>query len=132
MIEQYIYNRITQDETLQELLTAGSDGFHIYPNKVPRGTEFQQGVTFSRVGGGFVYPNLETILIQFSIFARTHAKLGEVSSAIANIFNEDHNQTSGDISIVYSQKQGNEFDLPSDLDDPNYYQRSVTYLFKIR
>lgn len=132
MIEQYIYNKITEDETLQELLSAGSDGFHIYPTKVPRGVEFAQGVAFSRVGGGFVYPNLETITVQFSIFARTHTKLAEVAQAISNVFNEDHYQTSGDITIVYSQKQGNEFDMPSDLDDPNYYQRTVTYLFKIK
>lgn len=132
MIEQYIFNKITTNTVLQALLTAGGGKYHIYPGKVPRGIDFQQGVVFSRVGGGSGYPKVKSHIIQFNIFARTHTKLGEVSEALYELFDEVNNDSSGGVDIVYSQRQNAEFDIESSLDDPNYYMRVASYYFKMR
>jgi hypothetical protein len=132
MIEQYIFNKITGNTTLQTLLSAGGGKYHVYPNKVPRPIEFEQGITFSRLGGGSGYPKVKSQIIQFSIFARTHAKLGDISEALYDLFDEKNNDSSGGVDVVYSQRQGAENDLESSLDDPNYYMRVVSYYFKLR
>lgn len=132
MIEQYVYNLITGDTTLQTLLSAGGGKYHLYPNKVNRGIDFDKGVTFTQIGGNDTFPKATSVLIQFNIFAKKHSDLGNISKALADIFNGDNNRSSGGVDVVYSQRQGGESDIPTSLDDPNFYQRSVTYYFKLR
>lgn len=129
-IEQYIYDRITDDEALQELLLVGSDEFHLYPGVVPEGVEFEQAVTFTNIITTDVYPALESRNVQFNIFTRQHSKAVEICQALAAIFNEDNNRTEGNVSVVFSLRKS-ESDLGYDRDD-GIYQREATYYFKMR
>jgi hypothetical protein len=132
MIEQYIYNKITEDETLQELLNAGSDDFYLYPAVVPRGIEnFDVAVTFTLITSTDVYPASKSVNIQFNIFGAVHADVAEVAQALEALFNEDNNQSDGDVSVVYSQRVS-ESDLGKSLDNEALYQREATYYFKLR
>lgn len=130
MIEQYIYDKITGDATLQSLLSDGSSGYQVYPNVVPRGKDVNQAVTFTLVNTSDVYPDLISVNIQFNIFAQTHAKISEIAQAISDLFNEDNNQKEDAISVVYSQRIS-ETDLGFDYDS-QIYQREATYYFKLR
>lgn len=131
MIEQYIYNKITEDETLQTLLSAGSDSFFLYPLVVPRGVDdFNQAVTFTLIVTSDVYPASKSVNVQFNIFSKTHTKAVEVAKALEDLFNEDNNQTSGGVSVIFSQRRS-ESDLGFNFDD-SLYQREATYYFKIR
>ena len=132
MLEQYIYDKITNDETLQELLAAGSDSFHVYPNVIPRSVNFEQALTFTLIITRDVYPGYVSRDVQFNIFAKTHAKTVQIANALANLFNEDNNQNEDGVKVVYSQRHS-ESDLGFDFDEgENYYQREATYYFKMR
>lgn len=132
MIEQYVYDRIVNDETLQELLSAGSDDLHVYPAVVPREVQFDQAVTFTLIGTVDAFPAVNSVNVQFNIFAKTHAKTVEIAQALAALFNDDNNKKddTADISIVYSIRQS-ESDLGFNFDD-GLYQREATYYFKVR
>lgn len=132
MIEQYIYNKITEDETLQELLHAGSDDFYLYPGVIPRGIEdFTVAVAFSIITTTDVYPASRSVNVQFNIFGARHQDVAEVAQALDARFNEDHNQSSAGVDVVYSQRIS-ESDLGKSLDNEALYQREATYYFKIR
>lgn len=132
MIEQYIYNKITEDETLQELLNAGSDDFYLYPGVIPRGEEnFDVAVTFTLITSTDVYPASKSVNIQFNIFGAVHADVAEVAQALETLFNEDNNQSDGGVGVVYSQRVS-ESDLGKSLDNEALYQREATYYFKLR
>ena len=132
MIEQYIYNTITEDETLQELLHAGSDDFYLYPGVIPRGVEgFDVAVAFTLITTTDVYPASRSVNVQFNIFGARHQDVAEVAQALEVRFNEDHNQSSGGVDVVYSQRVS-ESDLGKSLDNDALYQREATYYFKIR
>jgi hypothetical protein len=132
MIEQYIYNKITEDTTLQELLSAGSDDFYLYPGVIPRGIEgFDVAVAFSVIFTSDVYPASKSVNVQFNIFGAIHANVAGVAKALEALFNEDHNQSSGEVDVIYSQRVS-ESDLGKSLDDEALYQREATYYFKIR
>lgn len=130
MIEQYIYNKITEDETLQTLLAAGSDDFYLYPNVVPRGVEFSKAVTFTLIITNDVYPAIKSVNVQFSIFSKSHVEAVQIAEALSALFNEDNNQSSGEVAVVYSQRKS-ESDLGFNYDD-QLYQREATYYFKLR
>lgn len=131
MIEQYIYNKITQDETLQTLLSAGSDDYHIYPGVIPRGiNDFTGAVTFTLLITTDVYPASKSVTVQFNIFTQTHSNAVAICQALEDLFNESNNQTDGSLDIVFSQRKS-ESDLGFDFDD-SLYQREATYYFKLR
>lgn len=129
MIEQYIYNKITDDSTLATLLANGS-GFYLYPNVVPQGIDFEKAVTFTTIGTSDVYPNAKSVTVQFNLFADTHQGLVELAEALSDVFNEDNNQKDGGIDMVFSMRQS-QSDLGYDY-DTKVYQREATYYFKIR
>lgn len=130
MIEQYVYNKISEDETLAELLSAGSDGIHLYPGVIPRDIEFDEAVTFTLIITNDAFPVIQSRNIQFNIFGKTHSKVASIAQAISNIFNDDNNKTDGSISVVYSIRSS-ETDLGYNFDD-GLYQRECTYYFKIK
>lgn len=130
MLEQYIFNLITADTTLKALLTAGGGKYHLYPAFVPRGITITKAVTFSTVITTDVFPASKSKSIQFNIFATAHSDIVAIADALDNLFNGDNHKTSGNISVVYSQRRS-ESDLPYDTDEA-IYQREATYYFKIR
>lgn len=131
MIEQYVYDKITQDETLQEMLSAGSDGFHLYPGNVPRSVgDFDAAVTFTLIVTTDAYPAIESRNVQFNIFAKTHTSAANIAKALADLFNEDNNQEAGGAKVVFSIRKS-ETDLGINYDD-NLYQRECTFYFKMR
>lgn len=130
MIEDFVYDRITQDETLQELLSAGSDGMHLYPTAVPTGIEAEAMITFTLIGTRDRYPEVESRSVQFNIFSKTHTKGNEVASALASLFNDDNLRTADGVKVVKSMRES-ESDLGYDYDD-KYYQREATYRFTMR
>lgn len=131
MLEQYIYNKITEDPTLQTLLSAGSDDFFLYPLVIPRGVDvFDRAVTFTTILKTDVYPASKSSNIQFNIFAKKHADVVAVSEALSNLFNEDNNNSNNGVDIVFSIRKS-ESDLDFNFDD-GLYQREATYYFKIR
>ena len=131
MIEQYVYDKIEEDETLQELLSAGSDGIHLYPGAVERGVEFERAVTFTLINTGDAFPTIQSRFVQFNIFAKRHSETAEIADALANLFNEDNNNSSDGVDVVFSIRQG-ENDLGRELDEEVYFQRQVTYKFIMR
>ena len=130
MLEQYIFNKISTDSTLQTLLNDGSGGVLLYPSVVPKGIDADAMVTFTRIGTSDVYPAAQSAVVQFNIFAKTHTAISTIAQALSDLFNEDNHQTDGGIQIVYSQRRS-ESDLGYDYDD-KLYQREATYYFKIR
>lgn len=130
MIEQYIYNRISQDETLATLLENVEGGVHLYPAVVPRGANASSAMTFTQIGSTDAYPNVTSVNIQFNIFSTKHSQVAAMAKALADIFNEDHLQTEGGTSVVFSQRQS-ESDLGFDYNEKEY-QRQSTYYFKLR
>lgn len=130
MIEQYIYDRITADPTLQGLLSDGNGGYLLYPNVVPREGTIEKAITFTTIATIDVYPAAESVNVQFNIFSKTHTEAAQITQALADIFNEDNNQTAGGIQVVYSQRKS-QSDLGKDRDD-DLYQREATYYFKLR
>ncbi len=132
MLEQYIFNKISEDETLQELLSAGSDGLHLYPAPIDRGIEFERAIAFSLLSTTDRYPDVQARAVQFSIFAKTHTDTATIAAALANLFNQDNNQSSGGVDVVFSIRVS-EDDIPKDLDEVgDYFHRQATYNFKIR
>lgn len=130
MIEQYVYNKITEDTTLQGLLSDGSGGYHVYPAVMPRGLEPNNILTFTRIITTDVYPASESVSIQFNIFSKSHTQTVAITTALANLFNEDNHQIDGGTEVVFSIRKS-ESDLGKDYDD-GYYQREATYYFKIK
>lgn len=130
MIEQFVYDKISQDETLQELLDAGSDGLHIYPSAVPTGIEADALLTFTVITTRDRFPNIEARSVQFGIFTKTHTAGNQIATALAALFNDNQRQTDDGVKVVYSIRES-ESDLGFDFDD-KYYQREATYGFKMR
>ncbi len=132
MIEQYIYNLITGDTALQELLHKGSDDFYLYPGVIPRGEDnFTVAVAFSLITTKDVYPVSKSVTVQFNIFGTTHVVTANVAKALSDLFNEDNRQNSGGVQMVFSQRVS-EGDLGKALDNEALYQREATYYFKLR
>lgn len=129
-IEDYIYNKITSDPTLQNLLDDGESSFLLYPNVVPKGIDIDHAVTFTLITSGTAYPSIKSANIQFNIFAKTHTKTAEIASALYDLFNGLENQVLVDLGIIYSQRVS-ESDIGFNYDD-GFYQRETTYYFKIR
>jgi len=130
MIEQYVFNKITGDATLQALLTAGGGKYHVYPTVVPRGIDFDRGVTFTLLTTFDAFPAVNSVNIQFNIFAKKHSDAAAVAKALSDLFNDDNNQSSGGQDVVYSIRKS-ETDLGFNYDD-TLYQREATYYFKLR
>lgn len=130
MIEQYIYNKITQDSALQTLLDDGDGGYKLFPTVVPRGVETDKAVTFTLINSNDAYPKIQSVNVQFNIFADTHTEVAQISEALADLFNEDNNQLEAGVGVVYSQRVS-QTDLGFNFDDENY-QREATYYFKLR
>lgn len=131
MIEQYIFNKITADTTLQALLTDGASGYHVYPLVVPRSLIFTKAITFTTIATGDAYPNIKSVTVQFNIFAKTHTDTVLISKALSDLFNEDNNNKDGtNIAVVYSERVS-ESDLGFDFDETIYHRES-SYYFKIR
>lgn len=130
MIEQYLYNRITEDTTLQGFLSDGAGGYKLYPGVVPRGNDITNAVTFTTIVTNDVYPKALSVTVQFSVFSKTHADSVLITRALANLFNEDNRQSDAGVDVVFSIRKS-ESDLGFDYDD-NLYQREATYYFKLR
>ncbi len=130
MIEQFIYDSIEQDETLQELLSAGSDGLHLYPTAVPRGIDGDNMVTFTLITTFDNFPAIQSRNVQFSIFTKTHTDGAIIAAALADLFNDNQRKTEDGVQVVYSIR-ASESNLGFDYDD-NTYQREATYSFKMR
>ena len=133
-MEQYVYDKITEDEALQLLLTIDSGDVALYPGAVPRGVEFDRAVTFTTIITTDAYPHIKSVQVQFNIFAKTHADIGAISKALYDLFNEDNNNSNGEgeakVEVVYSQRK-TEADIGFNYDD-GLYQREATYYFKLR
>lgn len=130
MIEQYIYNKITADVTLQGLLTDGAGGYKLYPGVIPRDTEVNNAITFTTIITTDIYPSVKSKTIQLNIFSTSHTNIGLIAKALSDLFNEDNNQSDGGESVVFSIRKS-ESDLGKDYDD-KLYQREATYYFKLR
>ena len=132
MIEQYIYNKILQDETLKNLLkTSDGKGIFLFPSVIPREIEdFEKAVTFTLITTVDDYPTILSHNIQFSIFAKKHSDTVNIAKGLYNLFNEANNQKDGDVKVVFSIRVS-ETDLGFDF-DTYLYQRESTYYFKIR
>jgi len=130
MIEQYVYNRITQDAALQALLSAGGGKYHIYPAVVPTGVTFTKAVTFTTIITTDAFPAIESRNVQFNIFAGTHSDAVAIAKALSDVFNDDNNQLEGGQAVVYSIRKS-ESDLGYNFDD-KLYQREATYYFKLK
>ncbi len=132
-MEQYIYNKIVNDETLAGLLDLGEENIAVYPTVVPRGVEFDQAMTFTTIFTNDAFPNITSVNIQFNIFAKTHAKVGEISRGLKALFHQIENDSVeevDDVNIVFATRFS-ESDLGFNFDD-KLYQRESTYLFKLR
>lgn len=132
MLEQYIYNKITEDTALQSLLSAGSDDFYLYPNVIPRSLMVDVAVTFTTIITTDVYPASKSVQVQFNIFAKSHSKTVEIAQALSDLFNEDNNQLDAEsgVGVVFSIRKS-ESDIGFDYDD-ELYQREATYYFKLK
>lgn len=130
MIEQYIFNKITTDPTLQTLLSAGGGKYHIYPAVVPTGIDFAKGITFTLITSTDAFPIIKSVNIQFNIFALKHSDTVAIAKALSDLFNDDNNQKAGGESVVYSIRSS-ESDLGYNFDD-KLFQREATYYFKLR
>jgi hypothetical protein len=129
-LENYIFNKITEDTTLQTLLNAGGGKYHIYPNVIPRDTTFSQAITFTKIITNDVYPAASSSNVQFNIFASTHVKITEVAQALSDLFNGDNNNSDDGFNVIFSIRKS-ESDLGYDFDE-KLYQREATYYFKLR
>lgn len=130
MIEQYVYNLIVADTTLQTLLDNGNGGYHLYPTVVPKTINTDIAVTFSLISTVDAYPTVKSVQIQFNIFAPTHQEVVEMAQALNNLLNEDNHKSSGGVNVIYSQRSS-EADLGYNFDD-KVFQRQATYYFKLR
>lgn len=130
MLEQFIYNKITEDDTLQTLLSAGSDDYNLYPGVIPRGIDFDRAVTFTLLITTDVYPASKSMTVQFNIFAKKHSEIVEIAQALEDLFNESNNQSDDNVDVVFSLRRS-ESDLGFNYDD-GLYQREATYYFKLR
>lgn len=130
MIEQYVYNLIVADATLQTLLDNGNGGYHLYPTVVPKTINTDIAVTFSLISTVDAYPTVKSVQIQFNIFAPTHQEVVEIAQALNNLLNEDNHKSSGGVNVIYSQRSS-EADLGYNFDD-KVFQRQATYYFKLR
>lgn len=130
MLEQFIYDRISQDETLQDYLSAGSDGINLYPGVVPAGVEDDMIVTFTLITTRDSFPAVLSRSVQFNIFTKTHTDGVVIAQALADLFNDNKLQTEDGVKVVYSIRES-ESDLGFNYDD-KYYQREATYAFKMR
>lgn len=130
MLEQFIFNKISEDETLAELLSAGSDGVHLYPGVIPRDIEFDEAVTFTLITTNDGFPVIHSRNIQFNIFGKSHQAVATIAQALSDLFNDNNNQTSDGVEVVYSIR-ASESDLGYNFDD-GLYQREATYYFKLR
>lgn len=130
MIEQFVYDKISQDETLQELISAGSDGLHLYPSVVPTGIESDAMITFTLITTRDAFPAIEARSVQFNIFTKTHTAGATIAAALADLFNDNKLQDEDGVKVVYSIRES-ESDLGFNYDD-GYYQREATYGFKMR
>lgn len=130
MLEQYIYNKISSDTTLSNLITK-SGTLHLYPLVVPRGVDsFDNAITFTTISTVDVFPVSKSVNIQFNIFTKEHIKSVEIANALSDLFNQDNNQSDGGINVVFSQRRS-ESDLGFNF-DTSIYQREATYYFKTR
>lgn len=129
-IEQYLFDKISNDTTLATLLDAGGGKIHLYPNVIPRGLTGDTMMTFTKITTTDRYPTIESVNVQFNIFAKTHLALNTVSSALSNLFNEDNLQQNAGLVVIFSIRKS-ESDLGYNYDD-KYYQREATYYFKIK
>lgn len=130
MIEQYIYDLITADPELAELLGIGSGDFALYPAVVPKGIEIDKAVTFTLIGTTDRFPTVRAATVQFNIFAKTHTDTVEIANALATLFNGDTNKASGGEAVYFSIRVS-ESDLGYNYDD-GIYQREASYSFKMR
>ena len=129
MIEQYVFNKIQADTTLNTLLTKNSI-LNLYPSVVPRSAVFDNAITFSTITTVDVFPASKSVNVQFNIFTKEHVKSVEIAEALSNLFNEDNHQKDGGVDMVFSIRKS-ESDLGFNF-DTNIYQREATYYFKIR
>ena len=129
MIEQYVFNRVTADATLQGLLSAGGGKYHVYPDVVPNGIDFDRAITFTLIVTNDVFPAAESRTVQFNIFAKSAADRHAIGAAIANLFNDDNLQSSGGTGVIYSKRQS-ESSLGYSY-DTKLFQGEATYYFKI-
>lgn len=130
MLEQFVYDRISQDATLQGLLDAGGGNMHLYPTVVPRGIDADDLLTFTLIGTRDAFPAVEARSVQFNIFTKTHTAGANIAKALADLFNDDQRKTKDGVQVVYSIRES-ESDLGFNYDD-KYYQREATYGFKMR
>lgn len=129
MLEQYIYNKISNDPVLSNLLS--KDGvLNLYPTVIPRGVSADNTMTFTTISTTDVYPNAKGVYIQFNIFTKEHVKAVEIANGLSNLFNEDNNQSDGGINVIFSIRKS-ESDLGFNF-DTNIYQREASYYYKIR
>ena len=88
MIEQYVYDKVTADPTLQGLITDGAGGYRLYPDVVPRGTTIENAITFTNIITTDVYPAVESRTIQFNIFSQNNSALeaGNLLESLKTMF----------------------------------------------
>lgn len=130
MIEQYVYNKITSDTTLQALLSAGGGKYHLYAGIVPRGIDITKAVTFTLITTVDAYPNIKSANIQFNIFAKTYTDTVTIAQALEAVFNGDNNKSDGGVDMIFSIRKSESY-IGHDYDD-GLHQREATYYFKLR
>lgn len=129
MIEQYVFNKIQADTTLNTLLTKSSV-LNLYPSVVPRSAVFDNAIAFSVISTVDVFPASKSVNVQFNIFSKEHIKSAEIAQALSDLFNDDNRQQDGGVDMIFSIRKS-ESDLGFNF-DTNIFQREATYYFKMR
>lgn len=128
MLEQAIFNEITQDVTLGGKLDAGGGRFHVYPLHVPEGVLPERAITYNEIDQSLTYPLVRSSLFQISCFAKTFAEAEAMADDIDRIFNDRSEDMLGGVQgVKYVKFQGRSslFDT-----DAKLYVFAVELLFK--
>ena len=129
-IKNYIFTKVTGNTELQTLLSDGAGGYDFYVPSIPTGKEFETGMAASILNAPKNFPTIEAYTVQFNIFSKLDTNASKVFAALADLFDQNRNDTDGTITIVAS-KQTDGGDLPRDVDTGEYHQFAV-YNFIVR
>ena len=128
MLEEAIYNAITQDATLGAKLNAGGGKFNLYPLRLPEGVSPAQGMTYTEIDQSLTYPLVRTSLFQFNCVANSFALARGMADDLDRIFNDESEFLLGGVKgVKYVKFQGR-----TALHDPDaeLYVFAVELLFK--
>jgi|SRR5690606_16139252 len=129
-MEQYLFERITNNVVLQALLQKSGGGYNVYVLNIPTGISFTRAIRITTINTITRFPAINAVNVQIDIFAERHSDTVKIANALYDMFNMETNVSGTDVNIVYSQRV-DESDIDYDEDD-KLYHRQATYYFKIR